>query len=55
MIKNVPDYADDFPYIVARECDGADWFWGAFDNADKAEEVAKNVSGFVVFNPDWSK
>lgn len=55
MIKNVPAYADNYPYIVARECDGSDWFYGAYNNADKAESVAHEIHGFVVFNPDWNK
>lgn len=37
-------------YIVARECDGSLWYWGSWDEADKAYEVAREIDGIVVAN-----
>ena len=55
MIKNIPYYAEGYPYIVAREVDGDDWFWGAYDTAEVAEKVAREINGFVVFNPNYRR
>lgn len=47
-VKNVPDYAKDYDYIVARPVDGDLWFWGAWNDEAKAHEVAREVNGLVV-------
>ena len=39
-IMNLPDYADDHNYIVAKYVDGNLWFYGAYDTAQRALEVA---------------
>lgn len=39
-------------YIVARECDSELWFWGEYDNRQKAEITAKQIGGIVVENPN---
>ena len=46
-IKNVPDYASEYPYIVAHEIEGELWFWGAYDDRDRANEVAEKIGGVV--------
>ena len=48
MVKNIPDYAYDRAFIVARECGDELWFWGAFDDLAKAYEVAVMVGGVVI-------
>ena len=47
-IHNVPGYAYDCPYWVAREVEGEYWFYGAYLNAPRAREVAAMVGGVVV-------
>ena len=51
-IKNMPAYAAKYRYIVARRADDWDdlWFYGAWDDAEKAQEVAKEIDGVVIEN-----
>ena len=49
-ILNAPAYADDYEFVVVRELDGALWFWGAFEDGFKAEQVALEVGGLIVHN-----
>lgn len=48
--NNVPDYAKKYTYLVFRR-DEEDfsncWFWGAYDNSIKADEVALEIDGEV--------
>ena len=46
-IKGVPEYAYDRRYIVARECNNAWWFWGAYDDSTKATMAAEQIGGVV--------
>ena len=54
-INNVPDYAYEKPCWVIRNCeeDGY-WFYGAYDNIEKAFSAATIcVNGIVIFqSPD---
>jgi hypothetical protein len=47
-IKNMPDYASEFPYIVAREVEGELWFWGVYEDGKRADEVAGQINGIVL-------
>ena len=47
-INNVPAYAMGHSYIVARLCDDSLWFYGAWDNMEKAVEVAEAIGGAVI-------
>lgn len=49
-INNLPTYANEYKYIVARECDNEFWFYGAFDESDRANRAAKEVGGVVFTN-----
>lgn len=51
IINNLPDYATEYGYIVASVVDGNLWFYGAWNNADKAYEVARSIDGAVIKNP----
>lgn len=51
IINNLPDYATDYDYIVASVVDGNLWFYGAWNNANKAYEMARNIDGAVIKNP----
>ena len=35
-------------YIVARLVDGALWYWGSWDDVDKAYEVAEEFDNAIV-------
>ena len=50
MINNLPTYANEYKYIVAHRVDGELWFWGAWDDRNKANEVALEIGGEVVIN-----
>ena len=47
-IENLPDYARYCKFIVARNCDGALWFWGAYDDAKTARRAAFEIDGEVI-------
>lgn len=49
-INNTPDYAEEYPYIVARPCETTLWFYGAYDTEARAKEVAFEVDGLVFYN-----
>ena len=46
-IKNIPMYAYEHEFVVAREVDGDMWFYGAYDSVEKAENVANEIGGWV--------
>ena len=49
-IYNLPEYASEYPFIVAS-VDGEDlWFYGAYRSEAKAESVALSIKGVVVRN-----
>ena len=39
-INNMPEYAKDYKYIVVTNLDGDLWFWGAYNDRNKANEIA---------------
>ena len=45
-----PEYATHYEFVVAREADGFLWFYGAYADGFKAEQVAVEVGGVVVHN-----
>jgi hypothetical protein len=47
-INNMPEYAKDYKFIVAHFCDGAYWFFGAFNDENKADEVANMIHGYII-------
>lgn len=49
-INNVPTYANEYNYIVAERIDGELWFWGAWNDGNKANEVALEINGEVFQN-----
>ena len=49
-IQNMPEYADHYEFVVAREIDGELWFWGAYADGYKANQVAHDVAGVVIHN-----
>lgn len=49
-INNEPAYAKDYEFIVARKVDDEYWFWGAYSNGFKAEQVAIEIGGIIFHN-----
>lgn len=43
----VPEYASEYEFVVARECDGEWWFWGAYDEHGRAVQAALEIGGRV--------
>lgn len=48
QINNYKSYADQYKYIVARRVDEELWFWGAWNDRDKANDVAEELGNGVV-------
>lgn len=46
-IQNMPEYAYEYDFVVARECDGDFWFYGAYKTEKRAYKVALEVGGQV--------
>lgn len=50
-VNNVPDYAHKYEWWVIRYCDGYMWFWGGFDDENRAIEAANEIgNGMVIQN-----
>lgn len=48
-IKNVPDYAFDYEYVVACWVDEEWWFYGAYNDEEKADKIANELFNADVF------
>lgn len=46
-IKNLPDYANNYTYVVARKVGGEWWFWGAYNTLEQASRAAWEINGEV--------
>ena len=50
-IQNVPKYAKNYKYIVARQVDGEFYFWGAWNDKDKANNISHELGdGIIIVN-----
>ena len=49
-VKNLPEYANEYKYIVASQIDGDLWFSGAWNNMKTAIKAAEEIGGKVVMN-----
>lgn len=47
-INNMPDYANESNYVVATLVDGELWFWGAYDDYDKAQEAVQETGDRLI-------
>ena len=45
-INNLPNTLKE--YIVFRIVDGESWFWGTWDEYEKALEASREIEGFVI-------
>ena len=50
IIRNEPEYAHKYEFIVARLCEGEFWFYGAYADGFKAAAVAASEGGVVFHN-----
>lgn len=49
-INNMPEYASHYEFVVVRNVDDQLWFYGAYSDGFKADEVAHQVGGLIVHN-----
>ena len=49
-VENVGLYAKDKEFIVYRTVKGVHYFWGAWDELDKALDAAADIGGYIVTN-----
>ena len=49
-INNMPEYASHYEFMVVRDVNGELWFYGAYRNGFKAEQVALEIHGLIVHN-----
>lgn len=49
-ILNMPEYANDYEFVVVRKIDDYFWFWGAYAEGYKAERIARDIDGLIVHN-----
>lgn len=53
-INNIPTYAKEYKWIVARLEDSEYWFWGAWNDEKKALEIADKLENAAVYeNMDY--
>ena len=45
-IKNLPDYAKQYKYVIVTIVDGELWFYGAYNDFNKATDVIKELSSY---------
>ena len=50
VIHNLPEYANHYEFIVARKVDNEFWFYGAYKNGFKAEDIALEIGGVIFHN-----
>lgn len=44
-INNLPDNYKNYAYVVARKVDGDLWFWGCYNDRNRANETALEEGG----------
>lgn len=47
-VNNVSENAKKYPWMVVRVCEGEYWYYGSWNNFDKAAAQAAEVGGCVV-------
>ena len=49
-VNNLPD--DIEKYVVAKVFDGEMWFWGTYDDKNRAEKAVHDVDGVILERMD---
>lgn len=47
-INNKPEYASEYNFIVASKVDDELWFYGAYNDEEKANKTARMIDGVVI-------
>lgn len=47
MINNLPAYSANYRFIVYSVVDGEKWFYSAYNDAQRAREIAAMVEGYI--------
>ncbi|MBR3646214.1 MAG: hypothetical protein IKN54_07320 [Lachnospiraceae bacterium] len=47
-VNNVPDDYTDYKYMVARLCEGELWYYGVFNDLDKAIRARDEIDGIIL-------
>lgn len=50
IIRNEPEYAHKYEFVVANLCEGEFWFYGAYRDGWKADQVASTLECGHVFH-----
>lgn len=48
-INNLPEYAREYKFIVAREVAGEFWFYGAYSENKVAQIAQKEINNGIIF------
>lgn len=54
-IKNMPPEAALYDFIVYREVNGVKWYWGGYNDANRANNIATEIGGCVWRNGGRTK
>ena len=49
-VNNMSETANHYEFVVARECDGELWYWGAYRHTWDAEAAAHEIGGIIIHN-----
>ena len=47
-VRNAPEDWKDYKYMVARAFEGELWYYGVFDDYDRAKMARDEVDGFIL-------
>lgn len=47
-VNNVPPYAYENKYIIARLYDASLWFYGSTNNPEEARKIATEIDGVII-------
>ena len=50
-VRNMPKYAIERNFVVARYVEGSLWFYGAWDDIDEATRVSEEIGNGLVVVP----
>lgn len=51
-VNNCPDYAKKYKYILCRKVNGEYWFYGAWDDFYKVQDVCAYIDGIILLRDD---
>lgn len=51
-INDLPAYACDYKYIVVSKVNNEYWFYGSFNDFERAMRIADKIGGWVIFKDE---